>query len=279
MRGSANRIVHARKFEYLLVVLISVSAITHGVSLSFGLDAHPNWLLILLGSFWFLMVVVLVLEVLLKMFALSPRAYQYFRDGWNVFDFLAISFLIISIIISTATDSSVASYGIPIISVRLVRLLRGLSTVRELRLLLSTLFRSVLSMGHIVVLLGIVLYSYALVGLVSFGEHDPAHWGGLGVTVLSLLKLVTLDGWGQVMSPIIKVEPLAWLYFVSFIIFAAYIVTNLFIAVVIRNLEEATREGPQPLETPASREEILRELRSTQQVLRRLEERLRQLPE
>ena len=263
MRGSANRIVHARKFEYLLVVLISVSAITHGVTLSLDLDAYPDWLLILLGSFWFLVMVVLVLEVLLKMFALSPRAYQYFRDGWNVFDFLAISFLIISI----ATDSYVATYGIPIISVRLVRLLRGLSTVRELRLVLSTLFRSVLSMGHIVVLLGIVLYSYALVGLVSFGEHDPEHWGGLGVTVLSLLKLVTLDEWAQVISPIIKVEPLAWLYFVSFVIFTAYIVTNLFIAVVIRNLEEATHAGPQPLETPASREEILRELRSTQQVL------------
>ena len=101
----------------------------------------------------------------------------------------------------------------------------------------------------------------------------------LSVSVLTLFEIVTLDGWGEVMRPLIKVEPLAWLYFVSFVIFSAYIVTNLFIAVVIRNLDEARQEGPQPLETPASREEILRELRSTQQALHRLEGRFQQLPD
>ena len=228
-----------------------------------------------LVSFWVLMLVVLVLEVLLKMFALSPRVDRYFKDSWNAFDFLTISFLIISIV----TYQSVAIYGVLIVLVRLLRLLRGLSTVQELHLILSTLFRSMPSMGHIAVLLGIVLYSYALVGFMSFREHDPAHWGSLGVSVLSLFEIVTLDGWGQVMRPLIKVEPLSWLYFVSFVIFTAYIVTNLFIAVVIRNLDEARQERPQPLETPASREEILRKLRSTQQALRRFEQRLQQLPD
>ena len=68
-------------------------------------------------------------------------------------------------------------------------------------------------MGHISVLLGIVLYSYAIVGVNSFGEHDPAHWGNLGVSVLSLFEIVTLDGWAEVMRPLVKLEPLAWLLF------------------------------------------------------------------
>ena len=221
------------------------------------------------------MLVVLVLEALLKMFVLSPRIDRYFRDSWNAFDFLVISSLIVSII----AFESIASYELLIILVRMLRLLRGLSTVRELHLILATLFRSLRSMGHIAILLGIVLYSYAIVGFKNFGEHDPAHWGSLGVSVLSLFEIVTLDGWAQVMRPLIKLEPLAWLYFVSFVIFTAYIVTNLFIAVVIRNLDEARQERPQPLDTPASREEILRELRSTKQALDRLEERLQQLPD
>ena len=273
MRGLAKRTVHARKFEYLLVVLIIGSAIMQGLRLS--LDTEPGWLLYLSGSFWLMMLVVLVLEVLLKMVALSPRVDRYFRDSWNAFDFLVISSLIVSIVVF----ESIASYELLIVLVRLLRLLRGLSTVRELHVILATLFRSVPSMGHIALLLGIVLYSYAIVGFKNFGEHDPAHWGSLGVSVLSLFEIVTLDGWGQVMRPLIEVEPLAWLYFVSFVIFSAYIVTNLFIAVVIRNLDEARQERPQPLETPASREEILRELRSTQQALHRLEERLQQLPD
>ena len=128
MRGSAHRIVHARKFEFLLVALISVNAILQGLRLS--LDTQPDWLLYLSGSFWFLMLVVLVLEALLKMFVLSPRIDRYFRDSWNVFDFLVISSLIVSII----AFESIVSYELLIILVRLLRLLRGLSTVRELQL-------------------------------------------------------------------------------------------------------------------------------------------------
>ena len=72
--------------------------------------------------------------------------------------------------------------------------------------------------------------------------------------------------------------PLTWVYFVSFVIISAYIATNLFIAIVIRNLDEARQERLLPLETPTFTEELLRELRSTQQALRRLEERMQQFP-
>ena len=129
------------------------------------------------------------------------------------------------------------------------------------------------------VLMGIVIYSYALVGFNHFGEHDPEHSGSLGVSVLSLFQMVTLDDWGNIMRTTIELEPLAWVYFVSFVISSAFIVTNLFIAVVIKNLDEARQERLRTLETPASKEEILRELRSTQQALRSLEERLQVSPD
>ncbi len=60
----------------------------------------------------------------------------------------------------------------------------------------------------------------------------------------------------------------------SFVVFGAFVVVNLFIAVVINNLDEAKQERFRELEQPDSREEILRGLRLTQQALRRLEERL-----
>ena len=81
--------------------------------------------------------VVLVLEVLLKMFALSPRVDWYFRDGWNAFDFLAISCLIIGIVAVSSVADYVILIIILIILVPLLRLLQGLSTVQELRLILA----------------------------------------------------------------------------------------------------------------------------------------------
>ena len=284
MRELAHRIVHARRFEYLLVFLILGSAIMQGVGISvlpeeIGTSDQPldwfHYLIFTFAMFWLLTVAVLVLEALLKMIALSPRIDRYFRNGWNAFDFLAIGFLIISI----AADLPLVSYGFLLISVRLLRLLRGLSTVQDLQLILSTLFRSLPGLGHIMVLMGIVLYSFALVGYFTFGEHDPENWGSLGVSILSLFRMMTLDDWAKIMQPAVELEPLAWVYFVSFIIVSAFIVVNLFIAIVIKNLDEAIQEHPRSLKAPASREEILRELRSTQQALQRLEERLQQLPD
>ena len=274
MRALANRIVHARKFDYLLVVLISVNAIMQGIRLS--LDPEPDWLPLVTAGPWLLMLVVLFSEVLLKMFSLSPRADRYFRDPWNAFDFFVFGSLIASIFLFA---EAITSYELLILLVRWLRLLRALPIVREMHLILGTLLRSIPSMSHISLLLGIVLYSYAVVGLKSFKEHDPERWGSLGVSVLTLFEIATLEGWVEVMRPLVKVEPLAWLYFVSFVIISAYLVTNIFVAVVIRNLDQSMQEAQQTSAAPASKDEILRELRTTQQSLQRLERRLQQLPD
>ena len=277
MREFAHRIVHARRFEYLLVVLIIGISLLQGMTTSEYLEERylSGWNVYWQAALVLLLLGALVLEVLLKMLALSPRIYRYFRDGWNVFDFLTISFLLIAI----AATESAAAYGGIILLVRVLRILKGLSTVRELSMILSTLFRSIPSLGHIVVLLGIIVYVYALVGNWSFGEHDPEHWGDLGVSVSSLFQIVTLDDWITIMHTASEVEPLAWIYFFSFVIISAFVVTNVFIAIVIRNLDDDRQERLRMLEAPASREEILRELRSTQQALLRLEERLQVFPD
>ena len=280
MRALAHRIVNARNFEYLLVVLIIGSAVLLGLSTS---DKLADQYLIWMGLFWILTILVLVLEVLLKMVALLPRINRYFRDGWNTFDFLTISFLVGSVVVYTSGYASVdyADYAILLMLLRLLRLLGSLSTVQEMRLILSTLVRSIPSAGHIILLLGIILYVYAYVGYASFSEYDPVHWGDLGVAVLSLFQVVTMDDWGNIMQTAIEQEPMAWIYFVSFVIISAFIVANLFIAVVISNLEEVMRERrqPRPAEASASRVETLRELSAARQTLDRLEERLQQFPE
>ena len=63
-----------------------------------------------------------------------------------------------------------------------------------------------------------------------------------------------------------ELNPFAWVYFVSFVIVGTFVVVNLFIAVVINNLDRAKEEALKDLEPAASRGELLRELRSTQTV-------------
>lgn len=271
MRELADRIVHSRIFEYSLVLLIAGTSIIVGVATSDVLfERYEAWLI------WFviIMLLALVLEVILKIIAVAPRVDRYFRDPWDVFDFLVVAVLIGGLAVSEAA----AEFALLVVVVRLLRLLQGFTPIKAMRLILTTMFRSLPDMAHILVLLCIIIYLYAISGYRFLGEHDPEHWGSLGKSVLSLFQVLTLDGWSDIMQSALKVEPFAWIYFVSFVIVTTFIGANLFIAVVVSTMDEAKRERLRALEIPATREELLEELRSTQESLRRVEEALHRAP-
>ena len=95
-----------------------------------------------------------------------------------------------------------------------------------------------------------------------------------GISVLTLFNIITLEGWTEVMFTAMDVHPLAWVFFVSFVVIGTFVVINLFIAIIINNLDEEKLDRLRELERPVSREELLRELRATQQALQRLERRI-----
>ena len=148
-----------------------------------------------------------------------------------------------------------------------------------MNLILSTLVRSVPSMVYIVILLGIILYMYAVVRHTLFHEHDLARWGNLGLSILSLFQVITLDDWSVILHTAMELEPLAWVYFVSFVVTATFVGLNLFVAIVVENMDEINKERLRRREHPPTRDSLLSELRATHQSLQRLEEQLqRQLP-
>jgi voltage-gated sodium channel len=118
---------------------------------------------------------------------------------------------------------------------------------------------------------------YGVAGYHLFHEADPTHWRTLGIALLSLFRIVTLEDWTDIMYAAMETYPWAWVYFVSFVVMGTFVVVNLFIAVVLNNLDEAKAERLREIETPPHRDEILRELRTTQRALQRLERQLAQL--
>ena len=262
-RKWAWQLTHSHKFEYFIIGLILMNAVILGLeTLPQVMNGYATWLS------WGMRVTlwVFIAEAALKIYAVSPRADRYFRDGWNVFDF---SIIVFSLLPATGGFAMIARLA------RLMRLLRLVSAVPELRLIVSTLVRSIPSMLHIVILMSLMVYVYAIIGHQLFGQHDPEHWGHLGLSVLSLFRIVTLEDWTDIMYKAMEYHPLAWIYFVSFVILGTFVVINLFIAVVINNLDEAKQERLRKLEQPPTADSLLSELRTTQQSLRRLEDQLR----
>ncbi len=258
----SQQLVQANAFEYFIIAVILANGALLGMGTSVALnDRYGSWLnlgnQVALGVF--------IVEAALKMIALLPRPHNYFRDGWNVFDFLVIVFALIP---ATGEFAMIARLA------RLLRVVRLITTIKDLRLIVAALVRSIPSVGHVIILMGIVVYIYAIMGYHLFHEHDPENWRTLGISVLTLFNIITLEGWTVVMYKAMELHPMAWVYFVSFVVVGTFVVINLFIAIIINNLDEAKLERLREMERPASTEELLREIRSTQAALRRLEERL-----
>lgn len=262
----AERLVSKTYFEYTIIALIIGNGVLLGLG-TFRTVAQQYGDLLDLGNqivLW-----VFIVEALLKMLALAPRIDRYFYDGWNVFDFLVIVF---SLVPATGEFAMVARLA------RLLRVLRLISAIRELRLIIAALVRSIPSAGHVILLMSIIVYIYAIIGYQLFHEHDPAHWRSLGISVLTLFNIITLEGWTIVMENAMQLHPWSWIYFVSYVVIATFVVINFFIAIIINNLDEAKAERLRELEPPVSREELLRELRSTRNALRRLEQTIDDAP-
>lgn len=266
MKNLCARIVSAGWFEPFMIGCIVVNAIIIGLETSKQIETTHGYLLHL-GNDFFL--VIFIVEAALKITAVAPRLRLYFGNGWNLFDFTVV---VLSLVPSTGEFALVARL------IRVLRVLRLISAVPQLRLIVATLVRSIPSMGHVLLLMGVIFYIYGVTGYHLFHEHDPDNWGTLGAALLTLFQIVTLEGWVDVMETAMAALPWAWVFFVTFVLIGTFVVLNLFIAVVINNLEASKAAELQALEQPTTRDEIVAELRRTREVLVELERKLETLP-
>ncbi len=98
--------------------------------------------------------------------------------------------------------------------------------------------RSLPPIGSMAMLTVLLIYMYGMVGWILFAETDPADWGNIGQAMLSLFIVLTLESWPDIMETVIDDHPAAWLYFVSYVLIASFLLINMVIAILINSLEE-----------------------------------------
>lgn len=224
------RVVRARWFTPATLVLIALNALLIGLETDRTLAAahatEATWLhRAILAAF--------CLELAVRLGAAGRGWPSFLRDGWNLFDLLIVAASLVPAIGVGATVARV---------VRVLRVLRVVSVSPQLRLIVTTMIRSVPSLGHVGLLLGLLLYVYGVLGVHLFASVDPAHWGSLPRALLTLFQVLTLEGWVELQRSSMAAHPWAWAFYASFVLIAVFVVVNLFIAVVLNNLEQARRE-------------------------------------
>ena len=266
MIESARRIVDSPAFQYFILGVIVVGAMVIGVETSAMLTARHG---ALIGAVEILIQTIFVVEIAIRLLAYWPRPAAFFRSGWNVFDFA---------VVATSLLPQAGAFAMVARLARLLRVTRVVSAFPELRLIIGTMIRSIPSMGHVIVLLTLLLYVYAVLGFHFFRGTDPAHWGSLGAALLTLFQMLTLEGWVEIQSAVLDAHPLAWIYFTSFVFVAVFVVVNLFIAVVINNLESVKHEQQVETDSESAHRGLLEAIEMLRQRLEELEERLRATP-
>lgn len=261
----AQRISQSNWFNHSITAVIVVNALVIGMDTSPVLANRFGDLFELANQ---IILIIFVAEAAIKMLAEWPKVHNYFKDGWNIFDF---SIIVFSLLPATGQLATLARLA------RLLRVLRLVSALPELRLIVATLVRSIPSMGHVLGLMSIIFYVYGVAGYHLFHDIDPTHWRSLGISLLSLFRIVTLEDWTDIMYAAMDQAPWAWVYFVSFVVLGTFVVVNLFIAVVLNNLDEAKSERLRELTDPPTTNEILQELRQTQDALVRLQTQLNRM--
>ncbi len=241
---SLARIAGSRSFQRAVLTLILVNAVLIGLETSSELTARFGPVL---ATMQWVLQALFVLEIGIRIGAHGARPLRFFRDGWNVFDFAVVAFSLLPTAGGFATVARLA---------RILRVARLASTLPELRLIIGTMLRSIPSMGHVVALLAMLLYIYGVLGVHLFGNDAPHHWGSLAAAMKSLFQILTLEGWVEMQDAVLPSHPWAWAFFASFIVIAVFVVINLFIAVVINNLE-ATRSEEARRQAPAAEGDLL----------------------
>ena len=266
----AQAVVSSKIFDWVItgVILLQVIVLVFEATP----ELHPSsrtWELVQAEIFILtqnIVIGVFIVEAALRLTACYPRPQNYFKNGWNCFDFAII---ILSLMPFAGQFSTVARL------VRLLRITRLITKSTELRAIVSTLVRSIPSIFNILILLSILFFIYAIVGYHLFRNVDPQHWSSFPIAATTLFQIITLEGWVDVMKPIVlSLGPLYWLYSASFILIGTFIIINLFISVIVRKSEEAYEQVQRESQIPLTQQEIMEEIREIHRILEEIEERI-----
>jgi voltage-gated sodium channel len=94
-------------------------------------------------------------------------------------------------------------------------------------------------LGSVSAIIGIIFYVAAVIATKLFGAAFPQWFGTLGDSAFTLFQVMTLEGWAMdIVRPVMEIFPLAWVFFLLFILSSTFTLLNLFIAVIVNAIQQ-----------------------------------------
>nr|CAB3227402.1 voltage-dependent L-type calcium channel subunit alpha-1D-like [Phallusia mammillata] len=275
-------VVNSTYFEYFMLSLILLNT----VCLAIQHYEQPKQLTVILNYMNFVFTALFTLEMIFKLIAFKPRGYA--SDPWNIFDFLVVVGSIVDILLSKIDNAQDGSKSFSINFFRLFRVLRLVKLLSRgdgIRTLLWTFIKSFQALPYVALLIVLLFFIYAVIGMQVFGKVKPIDGEQINrnnnfqtffQAVLLLFRCATGESWQEVMLaatagkecddnsdwnitgmalPEDKLtcgSNFSYAYFITFYMLCAFLIINLFVAVIMDNFDYLTRDwsilGPHHLD-------------------------------
>ncbi|XP_078790159.1 voltage-dependent R-type calcium channel subunit alpha-1E isoform X4 [Oryzias latipes] len=259
--------VASPSFEYTVLVMIALNTVVLMMKYHSAPTAYDTVLKHLNTAF----TVLFSMECILKIMAFG--FVNYFRDTWNIFDFITVLGSITEIVVDLQSVNTINMSFLKLFrAARLIKLLRQGYTIR---ILLWTFVQSFKALPYVCLLIAMLFFIYAIIGMQVFGNiklNDESHinqhnnFKTFFSALMLLFRSATGESWQEIMlsclsgqecEPDPSIAPLtmspdheggcgtdfAYCYFVSFIFFSSFLMLNLFVAVIMDNFEYLTRDS------------------------------------
>ena len=225
---SIKKIIENKYFVTFITIVIIINAITLGLETSPEIKTEFGVVLSLIDK---IALTIFTIELITKILVYKLR---FFKDGWNIFDFLIVA---VSLIPASGPFSVLRAF-------RIFRTLRLLSIVPSMKRIIQAIFISIpgiLSVGTIIIL---IFYISSVLTTTFFGERFYEWFGTIGNSMYTLFQIMTLESWSMgIVRPVMKEFPLAWLFFVPFILVTTFAILNLFIGIIVDAMQQISKDG------------------------------------
>jgi voltage-gated sodium channel len=221
------RLADSSAFNLAIFVVILANAVVLGLETYPSVVREAGGLLQALNDVF---LAIFVVELAIRLAAYGSRPQDFFRSGWNIFDFL---------VVGASLAPGLRENALLLRLVRLARILRVVRLLPDLRVLTMAIGRSIPGVLSLTVLALLVVFIYGMVGWTIFNEHAPEQYGTIGEAMLTLFVTLTLENLPDQLALGRELSDWTILYFVSYALVAAFLIFNILIGVVINSLEEA----------------------------------------
>ncbi len=221
-RRKVEKLVESNAFQCVVLALIIINAVILGADTFPGVKERFGGALMLIDR---AIIYAFVGEIVLRILA---ERNAYLRNGWNIFDFIIV---MISLMAATSGLAALRAF-------RVLRVLRVITVIPRMRLVVSALLDAIPGIASVGVVLALIVYVFAVIAANLYGADHPERFGDVFTAMYTLFQVMTLEGWPDIAGEVAETHTRSWVFFLTFVLIATFTMLNLFVAIVVRVVEE-----------------------------------------